>query len=162
MQPSVPRFSMMKVTPVRLGFWETGYNTPSRNKIGMKYWGLFYFWAVVSGPPFMIMLGNWPGLLAWFADRMRPVEYPPQADPTIIKTIYKNKVPAKTSMDSYKREGSRHPEANNYVEKTIGLEDGESNPLLETPHGHFNSDQEVDYLNLDTIKKPAEEFMKPI
>ena len=101
---------LIQSSPARFGFWETGYNTPSSQKIGLKYWGLFYFWAVVSGPTFMIMLGNWPGVLAWFADKMRPVEYPPQADPTIIKTIYKNQVPKKTSMDSYRREGSKHPE----------------------------------------------------
>ena len=107
-QASPIRF--IQSSPARHGFWETGYNTPSRQKIGLKYWGLFYFWAVVSGPTFMIMLGNWPGLLAWFADKMRPVEYPPQADPTIIKTIYKNQVPKRSSMDSYRREGSKHPE----------------------------------------------------
>ena len=49
-------------------------------------------------------------------------------------------------------------QANDYVEKTVGKE-GEAHF---NPYGHFESDQEVEYLNLDTIKKPAEEFMKPI
>lgn len=49
---------------------------------------------------------TYPSLLLWFTDHWRPMEFPPQADPSIVRDVYNGRVPLLSSRDSYTSEKS--------------------------------------------------------
>mmetsp|Transcript_5975 Transcript_5975/g.13155 ORF Transcript_5975/g.13155 Transcript_5975/m.13155 type:complete len:96 (+) Transcript_5975:67-354(+) len=90
-----------------MGVFETHFNRPGALRAAHKRNGLVWVWAVFSLPTFLVLIGNHPDVQKWFVRIYRPVEYPPQADPTIVSDIFHGRQPRSSSMESYEKEARR-------------------------------------------------------
>ena len=89
---------------VNMSFWDTPYNTPGKHRILGKRMGLTDAWFLFMAPTAMALVGTYPKFLITFAEKWRPMEFPPQSDPEIIKDIFHGKKPKAKSEESYEKE----------------------------------------------------------
>lgn len=87
-----------------MSFWDTPFNTPGRHRIMGKRLGLMYAWVLFMAPTALSLIGTYPQFLIAFAEKWRPLEFPPQSDPEIISSIFHGKAPKGDSRDSYDKE----------------------------------------------------------
>mmetsp|Transcript_37492 Transcript_37492/g.87115 ORF Transcript_37492/g.87115 Transcript_37492/m.87115 type:complete len:100 (-) Transcript_37492:162-461(-) len=97
----------MRRSLLALGFFENQFNRPGPLRKLHKRRGLVWTWAVFSCPTFLVLVGNHPDVQSWFIKQYKPIEYPPQSDPSIIYDIYHGRKPVHSSVESYAREASR-------------------------------------------------------
>mmetsp|Transcript_2885 Transcript_2885/g.7303 ORF Transcript_2885/g.7303 Transcript_2885/m.7303 type:complete len:107 (-) Transcript_2885:71-391(-) len=94
----------LRVSRVACGIFESQFYTPGPGKRAKGRSGLLWVWGVFAAPTFLVLMGNHPAVQAWFVRLWRPMEFPPQADPSIVSDIYHGRKPRASSMDSYNRE----------------------------------------------------------
>mmetsp|Transcript_117896 Transcript_117896/g.328415 ORF Transcript_117896/g.328415 Transcript_117896/m.328415 type:complete len:100 (-) Transcript_117896:79-378(-) len=90
-----------------LGFFENQFSRPGPLRKLHKRRGLAYTWAVFSLPTVLVLIGNHPDVQSWFIRQYKPIEYPPQSDPSIIYEIYHGRKPQHSSLESYEKEARR-------------------------------------------------------
>jgi hypothetical protein len=90
-----------------MSFWDTPYNTPGKTRIMAKRLGMTYAWFLFMAPTMLTLVGTYPKFLIGFAEYWRPLEYPPQADPDIIKDIFHGRKPTHASSESYEKEAAK-------------------------------------------------------
>eukprot|EP00747_Dinoflagellata_sp_TGD_P162667 gnl/TRDRNA2_/TRDRNA2_180518_c0_seq1.p2 gnl/TRDRNA2_/TRDRNA2_180518_c0~~gnl/TRDRNA2_/TRDRNA2_180518_c0_seq1.p2 ORF type:complete len:111 (+),score=22.91 gnl/TRDRNA2_/TRDRNA2_180518_c0_seq1:59-391(+) len=95
----------MRVARIARGFFDNQFSKPGPRRQSHKRRGLAYTWAIFSCPTFLVLVGNHPDVQAFFIRQYKPIEYPPQSDPSIIKDVFEGKKSKKSSLDSYEREG---------------------------------------------------------
>jgi hypothetical protein len=97
-----------------MSFWDTPFNTPGKRRIFKKRVGIAYAWSLFMAPTILCLIGTYPKFLISFAEIWRPMEFPPQADPSIISDIMKGRKPDHSSSESYDRENRNSLE---FIEK---------------------------------------------
>lgn len=90
-----------------MSFWDTPYNTPGKSRILGKRMGLVYAWFLFMTPTALALVGTYPKFLIQFAEKWRPLEFPPQSDPEIIASVFHGKKPKGKSSDSYEKEDEK-------------------------------------------------------
>ena len=95
----------MRLSQVAKGFFENQFSKPGPARTAHKQRGLAYTWAVFTCPTLLVLIGNHPDVQERFIRQYRPIEYPPQSNPSIIYDIYHNKKPSRSSLESYEKTG---------------------------------------------------------
>eukprot|EP00434_Breviolum_minutum_P032531 symbB.v1.2.028769.t1/scaffold3080.1/size64911/7 len=80
-----------------LGFFDSQYNRPGPLRKLNKQKGLIWIWSVFTLPTILVLVGNHPDVQEWFIRQYKPVEYPPQSDPSIIYDIFHGRTPRKSA-----------------------------------------------------------------
>ncbi|KAF8819235.1 hypothetical protein IE077_004247 [Cardiosporidium cionae] len=76
-----------------MSLWDSGFNQPGRLRRTRQRFSLFYLAFIFSAPTLLMYFGCSPTLLGWWVNNIKPIQYPPQADPRIIRRIYHGKEP---------------------------------------------------------------------
>jgi len=66
-----------------------------------------YAWFLFMTPTALALVGTYPKFLIQFAEKWRPLEFPPQSDPEIIASVFHGKKPKGKSSDSYEKEDEK-------------------------------------------------------
>eukprot|EP00930_Biecheleria_cincta_P047370 TRINITY_DN32821_c0_g1_i1.p1 TRINITY_DN32821_c0_g1~~TRINITY_DN32821_c0_g1_i1.p1 ORF type:complete len:108 (-),score=7.04 TRINITY_DN32821_c0_g1_i1:87-410(-) len=90
-----------------LGLFDNQFSKPGPLRQAKKRNGLIWIWTLFSLPTLIVLVGNHPDVQEWFIMQYRPVEYPPQSDPSIIYDIFHGKRPERSSMESYQKETAK-------------------------------------------------------
>merc|ERR1711974_329660 len=91
-----------------LGLFENQFSRPGPMRQSHKRRGLVYMWTMFSCPTLLVLIGNHPDMQEWFIRNYRPIEYPPQSDPSIIYNVFHGRKTERSSLESYQNENERH------------------------------------------------------